>query len=172
MKELLLTEPGEYRKEGVVVFVFNTRGEVLVVQENGHNGDTGKSSGQRGVICETARDGEDWFATVDRGLAEELGIDGQQSRSGSLFLGQTAFLPHVLARVAAVVWTGEPDALLRVRGDGEVVPLGWFSLETFYQTENLRPGVKRVLEACRQKGTLEMFREIAMAHHNGKTNLD
>jgi len=172
MKELLLAERGEYLKNGVVVFVFNFKGEVLVVEENTHNGDTGKSLGQRGVICETARFGEDWFATVDRGLAEELGIDGQQPRSGSLFLGQTAFLPGVLARVAALVWTGKEGALLTAKGDGEVTPIGWFNLEALYQMENLRPGVKNVLDACRQRKTLEMFREIAMAHHNGKTNLD
>jgi len=146
-------------KRGVVAFIFNRKGEVLLVRENSGRKDTGGIEGSYGVICETANEGETCWQTFRRGVLEELGLDPQQmvlfriDPEGS-FLGETLFMEGVLAQVVAVGWTGDESTLLSTQGDGEVTPVGWVRTENLANYQ-LRPGVRNVLEACSQHHALD-----------------
>ncbi len=141
-----------YQKVGVVVFILNELGEVLVVRENSANLDTGKRVGEYGVICETSNGGETWEETVIRGLGQELGIEPDQVSTffrvspDESFLGESPFVDGVLARVVAIRWVGQAD-FTSFSGDGEVSIVGWEKPGNlpFYR---LRAGVRKILGEC------------------------
>lgn len=155
-----------YRKVGVVVFIFNNHGELLLLQERGKVHDTdGAKTGDFSVICETANPKEDWAANVVRGIQEELGqevlatgrfaVDPQRC-----FVGESIFGPGVLARVAILHYIGEPDDLLSASGDGEVVVVGWQKPQELLKYP-LRSGVRKILKECING---REFREVDAAH--------
>lgn len=142
-----------YRKVGAVVFVFNNRGETLLLQERGKVHDTdGAKTGDFSVICETANPGEDWAANVVRGIREELGQEALATGRFAVdpkrcFVGESVFGPGVLARVAILHYTGEPNDLLSAEGDGEVLVVGWQKPEELLRYP-LRSGVRKILAEC------------------------
>lgn len=163
MVERRVSSPQEikekYQKAGVVVFVLNQSGEILMVRENLNDSTTGKESGTFGVVCETSDEGEDWEETVIRGLMEELGISLQETPSvfrispDSCFLGESLFVDGVLARVATVYFTGDSDKLLSTAGGGEVSIVGWEKPENLLSYP-LRIGVRKILEECLEEGLI------------------
>ncbi len=150
----------KYKKVGVVAFVINNDGEVLVVQENSSKASTVKKAGECGVLCETSEGDESWMETLMRGFREELGIDGQNARelleidSEENFLGEGLFVEGVLARVCTVGWRGSKEEAMKLTGDGEVRVVGWSRIEDL-SALNLRPGVRNILNQCLEQDLLK-----------------
>ncbi|MGB6839248.1 MAG: NUDIX domain-containing protein [Microgenomates group bacterium] len=154
-------------KVGVVVFICDLNGEVLVVKEKLSNPDTGKEVGSYAVLCETSESEEGWNETVMRGSKEELGIDIYQS--DKLFkidpkhclLGESLFVEGVLARVAIIYYTRGKETLLSlVPESGEVVVAGWERPRELLSYP-LRLGVRKILEECLQEGLLDRFKQFS-----------
>lgn len=150
-----------YKKVGVVIFLVNSEGKILVVQEHSENPITGKETGTFGVVCETSREGEEWGETVIRGLAEELGIDPRVEKEvfkidpRGCFLGESLLIEGILARVVVVHWRGNDRELLLAKGDGEVSIVGWERPESLISYPlRTRKGVKEVLQECLVEGLL------------------
>lgn len=149
----------KYQKVGVVIFVLNQKGEVLVVREESPNPITGKESGDFGVVCETSKEGEGWEETVIRGLGEELGINLQEMEdvfridTERCFLGESLFVEGVLARVVVVHWKGEKEMLLSMADNTEVSVAGWEKPENL-PSYPLRIGVRKILDECLKEGLL------------------
>lgn len=149
----------------MVVFIFNNRGETLLLQERGKIHDTdGAKVGDFSVVCETANPGEDWAANVVRGIKEELGFEVLTAGQFAVdpekcFIGESVFGPRVLARVAILHYAGEPNDLLTAYGDGEVVVVGWRKPEELLSYP-LRSGVRKILAECINGGE---FGEVAAA---------
>src|SRR3990167_2429566 len=142
----------KYFKVGIVVFVFNNNGEVLIVQETRSNEMTGKLSEDYGTICETSEAGEGWEDTLIRSFKEELGIDPEQEDRlkvdlANCFLGENIFIDGILARVVTVFWTGDPEDLLLAEGDGEIEVVGWEKPENLLNYP-LRTGVRNISQEC------------------------
>ncbi|PJE67218.1 hypothetical protein COU95_03690 [Candidatus Shapirobacteria bacterium CG10_big_fil_rev_8_21_14_0_10_40_9] len=164
MVERRLSSPQEirerYQKVGVVIFVLNQEGEVLVVRERSPNLITGKESGDFGVVCETSKEGEGWEETVIRGLTEELGINPQEMEdvfridTERCFLGESLFVEGVLARVVVVHWKGEKEMPLSMADNNEVSVAGWEKPENLL-SYSLRIGVRKILQECLNEGLLE-----------------
>jgi hypothetical protein len=152
-----------YQKIGVVVFIVNDEGEVLLLQENTSKMSTGKQSGEYGVLCETSDDGESWMETMLRGFREELGINDQKASellkidSDNTFLGEGLFLERVLARVCVVGWNGSKEGALRLSGDGEVKVNGWEKIDNLASFK-LRRGVRNILDQCLEQNLLNLER--------------
>ncbi len=149
----------KYQKVGVVIFVLNKDGEILLLRENTQNTVTGKTPGEYGVVCETSQEAEDWKETVIRGFKEELGIDPEvddilKIDPKSSFLGETLFVEGVLARALVVYWTKEKDMIFSFVGDGEIEIVGWKHIEDF-SSYNLRTGVRNVLQSCLKHNLLQ-----------------
>jgi|SRR3989344_4059173 len=149
-----------YRKVGAVVFIQNTQGQLLLLQEQGKTHDTdGAKDGDYSVVCETGILGEDWASNVMRGIEEELGpaiaasghlaIDPNQC-----FVGESVFSPGVLARVVILHYQGNPTNTLRIAGDGEVTVAGWEDPGKILQFP-LRSGVRKILQECLQEGLFD-----------------
>lgn len=163
MVERRLSSPQEikekYFKVGVVIFVFNQKGEVLLVRENSTELSTGKKAGDLSVICETSKEKESWEETVIRGLEEELGIDFEgeenffQIDPEDCFLGEGVFVKGILVRVVTIHWSGEDKVLLSAVGDGEVSVVGWEKPENLLSYP-LRIGVRKVLQECLDEGLI------------------
>lgn len=150
----------EYRKAGVVVFIFNEEENVLLLRENTSNDATEKEAGKYGVLCETSLERERWEATVIRAFKEELGM-GERDINETLridpkscFLGEKLFVPGVLARTCVVNWVGRADRVFEFRGDGEVDIVGWEKLENL-RSYPLRTGVENVLKQCLEEGVFQ-----------------
>lgn len=154
-----------YRKTGVVIFLFNREGEVLLLRETFSEQETRKEAGQYGVVCETSEPGEGWEHTVMRGFAEELGINPSKHQgvlkvAASSFLGETTFVEGVLARVVVVYWDHDKEAItLLTQATDEVEIVGWEKLENL-PSYNLREGVRNVLNAC-EDGNLLKKRSVS-----------
>lgn len=150
-----------YRKVGVVVFIANDEGEILLLQENTSKTSTGKYGGEYGVLCETSNDGEDWIRTMMRGLEEELGVNAQKANEllridpDNTFLGEGLFVEGVLARVCIVSWVGSKKEALKLSGDGEVKVVGWERTENLAPF-NLRRGVRNILDQCLEQNLLDV----------------
>lgn len=163
MVERRLSSPQEikekYFKVGVVIFVFNQKGEVLLVRENLTELSTGKKSGDLSVICETSEEKESWEESVIRGLKEELGIDFREGNNffqinpRRCFLGESVFMNGILVRVVTIHWSGEDKVLLSAVGDGEVSVVGWEKPENLLSYP-LRIGVRKVLQECLDEGLI------------------
>src|SRR3990170_7169621 len=123
----------KFEKYGTVIFIFNTKGELLTCRENSSRELTGKVKGELSVICETAESGEALEETTLRGIKEELGLDENGISNllwlepNTSYLGETIFIPGVLAGV--VKFYCNDHALLHEinngRGDGEVSDICW-----------------------------------------------
>ena len=152
-----------YQKVGVVVFIINDEGEVLLLREKTSKTSTAKQAGEYGVLCETSEDGESWVETTMRGLREELGVDDQRASEllkvdpCNTFLGEGLFVEGVLARVCVVSWNGTKDEALKLSGDEEVEIVGWENVENL-SAHNLRPGVRNILGQCLKQDLLNMDR--------------
>lgn len=152
-----------YRKVGVVVFVFNNREEILLLEERGKAHDTdGARIGDFSVICETANHGEDWAENIVRGIQEELGTEVLESGRFAVdtqrcFIGESVFGPDVLARVAVLHYMGNPNDIFSATGDGEVAVVGWQKQQELLNYP-LRSGVRKILEECIKGGH---FKNIA-----------
>lgn len=152
-----LTVPPEVKdkcfKQGVVVFIFNSQQEILVVKENSSKPETKKNLGEFGVICETSLKGEDWVETTLRALKEELGIDPQGRRGLfmvnplKVYLGESLFVDGVLAQVVVLYWRGTNEEIFQQQGGGEVCVVGWKRTDELLLLP-LREGVRRVLINC------------------------
>lgn len=143
---------GLYRKTGVVVFILNEHGQILLLQETGAHDTDGGQSGEFSTYCETTNPGENWPETIIRGLQEELGISPEQRSRfmispNSGVLGEYKFSADVLARVTILHWAGNPDEALSLTGDGEVAVVGWVNPEEALHYQ-LRPGVRKILLEC------------------------
>lgn len=155
-----------FRKVGVVIFVFNQQGKILLVKENRPNSDTNKQVGDYGVICETAEIDEDWAHTAVRGLQEELGLAEEDlSRSFRInttncFMGETLFLEGVLARVVGVHLVEEDVVSEGQFGDGEVSVAGWVTSESLLNLP-LRVGVRNVAQTVLSRGLLQEASRIS-----------
>lgn len=135
-------------KVGVVVFVINQEGRVLVVQETGKEG----HQGEIGVLCETRKPGETILDNTRAALIEEMGVNINSQRAflyidGVSYLGRFPF-PEGKKRIHGDV------VLIRFDGDGEnfsprneVTIYGWMKPEDLAADFNLRPGVVPALEA-------------------------
>ncbi len=157
MIEKVLTPDSEvrqrYAKVGVVAFVKNPDGQVLLLQEKQTKRETGKNSGDISVLCETSEDGESWGETLVRGIKEELNIDyidqpilfGISKNDG--YLGETLFVEGVLARVAVVHFIGPTDLFVPETDLGEVKVVGW-EIPAKLANHSLRVGVRNVLSEC------------------------
>lgn len=149
-----------YRKIGVVVFILNSKGQTLLLQEDKANPETGRSVGEFSVLCETSEDDELWQETVVRGLQEELGLrtdqifDYFELNSEECFLGETLFVDGVLARVILTHYKGPDNLFFSLSGDGEVNVIGWENPENLCAF-NLRVGVRKVLSECLEMGLLK-----------------
>jgi len=149
----------KYRKRGVVMLIFNPKGEILTIKENNNVDVTHKISGELGIPCETSESGEFWHETVIRGLNEELGLTVENLQSLLLFdtkgsdLGETLFVPGVLAKVVGM-YCGDPERLeeviARSQKDGEVEFIGWSEIDNLVSGDNTRLGVKNVLCAFKK----------------------
>jgi len=153
-------EAGEtYLKVGVVVFILNEKGEVLVVRENFSGEATKKNAGEFGVICETSREGETWQQTLMRGLQEELGLTSDKIENSFIFnpnycfLGETVFVEGVLARVAVIGCNRDIFTGGQADSGGEISVIGWERPERLI-SYSLRIGVRNVLERCLEDGLL------------------
>lgn len=152
-----------YQKVGVVVFIINNEGQVLLLQEKISKASTAKRVGEYGVLCETSEDGESWAETTMRGFREELGIDDQRASellkvdSQNTFLGEGLFIEGVLARVCVVNWNGDRENALKLSGDGEVVVVEWMKIQKL-SALNLRQGVRNILNQCLEQDLLDMNR--------------
>jgi len=166
MVERCISSPQEiaerYKKVGVVIFLVNSEGKILLVQEHSENPNTGKESGTLGVICETSREGERWEETVVRGLSEELGIDPGVEKEVFMidpegcFLGETLFIEGVLARVIVIHWRGDDRELFSAKGDGEISIVGWERPAFLISSPlKIRRGVEKVIQECLAGGLLE-----------------
>lgn len=157
MIEKVLTPDSEvrqkYAKIGVVAFIKNHDGQVLLLQEKQTKRETGKNNGDISVLCETSEDGESWEKTLVRGVKEELcidylfqplllGIDRDRS-----YLGETMFVERVLARVVIVHFLGPDDYFIPGIDLGEVKVVGWESPDKMADY-SLRTGVRNVLSEC------------------------
>lgn len=157
MIEKVLTPDSEvrqkYAKMGVVAFIKNPDGQVLLLQEKQTKRETGKNSGDVSVLCETSENGESWGETLVRGIKEELDVDyihqstlfGISNKFG--YLGETIFVERVLARVAVVHFVGPVDYFAPGTDLGEVAVIGWESPNKLAEY-NLRLGVRNVLNKC------------------------
>jgi len=157
MIEKILTPDFEvqqkYTKVGVVAFIKNTDGRVLLLQERQTKRETGKNSGDVSVLCETSEDRENWGETLMRGIKEELDIDyvyqptlfSISKKDG--YLGETIFVEGVLARVAVVHFVGPTDLFVPGTDLGEVKVVGW-EVPTKLVDHSLRVGVRNVLGEC------------------------
>ena len=146
-----------YRKHGVVVFIFNPNGNVLVTQETMSRESTGKSVGDYGVLCETTEPGEFVATTVVRGVSEELGVEEIQQAAmftfnpENCYLGETMFIEGVLARVFVLHANESYDFRPNQEFSDEIEIAGWFNLQELSDLQ-LRPGVKNVLEDMSNSG--------------------
>ncbi len=157
MIEKVLTSDSEvrqrYAKVGVVAFIKNPNGQVLLLQESQTKRETGKNSGDVSVLCETSENGESWRETLVRGIKEELDIDyvyqptlfGISKKDG--YLGETLFVEGVLARVAVVHFVGQTDLFVPGTDLGEVKVVGW-EVPAKLVDHSLRVGVRNVLSKC------------------------
>lgn len=157
MIEKVLTPDSEvrqkYAKMGVVAFIKNSDGQVLLLQEKQTKRETWKNSGDISVLCETSEDGESWTETLVRGIKEELGVDyiyqptlfGISKNDG--YLGETMFVEGVLARVAVVHFVGPTDLFVPETDLGEVKVVGW-EVPAKLANHSLRVGVRNVLSEC------------------------
>ncbi len=149
-----------YKKIGVVVFILNSRGQILVLQENKVNPETAKVAGEFSVLCETSEGDESWSETVVRGLKEELGLGTDQIFEHfdldpeKCFLGETLFVDGVLARLVLARYKGPDDLFFSLSGDGEVNVIGWENPENLCAFD-LRVGVRKVLSECLAGGLLK-----------------
>lgn len=170
MVERRLSSPEEiaekYNKVGLVVFVINQDGEVLVVRENlsSENG-VRKIKGEFGVPSETSEGDESWEETVLRGLEEEIGkvpLDKFYvvNPKGS-FLGESLFVEGVLARVVVLHWQGDKEEVFSKVEDGEVSVVGWQRAENLLRNPKLRQGVRRILQECLDNGAFDGVEGIA-----------
>lgn len=149
----------KFAKFGVVVFVRDLEGKVLVLRENESKSVTGKNAGEYSVLCETGEVGESWGETVVRGIEEELGVleNDQQRFFGfekECYLGETVFVEGVLARVATVYFTGPTEKFTSGLNLGEVTIEGWKSLEQLAGYP-LRRGVQKVLKEVLDQNLLD-----------------
>lgn len=157
MIERRITPSGEikerYLKVGVVAFILNEKGEVLVVRENFGGEITKKNAGEFGVLSETSQEGENWQQTLMRGLQEELGLTSDKIKDSFIFnpnycfLGETVFVEGVLARVVVIGCRGDIFTKGQVGNVGEVSVIGWERPEQLLSYP-LRIGVRNVLERC------------------------
>lgn len=150
----------KYQKVGVVIFVSNLKGEILVVQEHLDFPETQIKPGDYSVVCEASMEGEGWEETVIRGLTEELGFGKPELEEHfkfdpeTSFLGEGLFLDDVLARVIVVYYTGDLGTLLSKTGDGEVTVVSWEQPQNLI-SYHLRTGVRRILSECLRDNLLE-----------------
>lgn len=157
MIEKVLTPDSEirqrYAKAGVVAFVKNSSGQILLLQEKQTKRETGKNSGDISVLCETSEDGESWGETLIRGIKEELGVNyilqptlfGISKEDG--YLGEIVFVKGVLARVAVVHFIGPTDLFVPETDLGEVEVVGW-EIPAKLANYSLRVGVRNVWNEC------------------------
>lgn len=155
----------KYLKVGVVVFILNKKGEVLVIRENSNSETTAKNVGEFGVLCETAQEGENWRQTLIRGLQEELDMTNDEIESCFVFnpdycfLGESIFVEGVLARVAVVGCRDDVFLEKQVKDDAEVSVIGWRCPEELI-SYSLRIGVRKILQECLGEGLLSNPEDI------------
>lgn len=170
----------KFRKIGVVVFIRNLHGQILLTRENKTHDTDGGIVDQYSVLCETSEDGEDWAETLLRGLKEELG-DGGENENFVIdpyhsLVGESLFAKDVLARVVVIYYIKDPNQIFSSKGDGETTPLGWFYLHQFDSADvikRLRPGVRGILNECIKKSvfTPDPFRDFVSLSLDNLRNL-
>lgn len=149
-----------FTKHGVVLFIINTEGELLVTREKTNKPETQKVAGDISVVCETSEPDEAWPDTLLRGMREELGLTDDQIMANfvmdpdTCFAGEALFLDDVLARVVIVGFTGNLQELSTHNGDGEIEIVGWRP-PTELDQSTLRTGVQRILNACLESWLFE-----------------
>jgi isopentenyldiphosphate isomerase len=146
-----------YKKHGVVVFVFDPEGNVLVTREKLEGQSTGKSPGDYSVVCETTEPGEFTSSTVIRGIEEELGVvEEKQADIFSInpencYLGESIFIEGVLARVFVLHSNGSYRFTSSSEFSDEVEVVGWHTPDEIPDLK-LRTGVKNVLKDISESG--------------------
>lgn len=152
-----------YRTLGVVLFIFNSDGQILTTIENQEYEETQIRPGQFSVVCESAEIGETIPQTVVRGLKEELGLSETEIEDNFFidlhesFLGEIQFLEHACARVFAIYCNCDIDQLKEREKDNEIEILGWTNPEALVQNGNLREGVRNVLSVCLRHNSFSQF---------------
>jgi hypothetical protein len=143
----------KYTKVGVVILIFDNEGKLLTIRENQNDDGAVKKAGDLGVVCETSEPGEAWQVTVLRGIKEELGLNEVDiAKSIKMdpdqnFLGECVFVDGVLARVVAFVGDNKNIVPESAESCKEVSLVGWKSMEELLEADNLRLGVRNVLNS-------------------------
>src|SRR4030042_3258127 len=137
-----------YKKYGVVLFIFGESGNVLVLKEKTSNPENEKLAGNLSVLCETSETGENWKDTVMRGIREELSLTDEQVSDlvqfgEDSYLGECDFIEHMLARVVKAK-CDERKLLEVVRDNEEVEIMGFMPIDTLLD-QNTRLGVRNVI---------------------------
>lgn len=146
-----------YTKHGVVVFVFDPKGNILVMREKSEGESTGKYPGDYSVVCETTEPGEFASSTVIRGIKEELGVvEEQQADIFSInpencYLGETVFIEGVLARVFVLHSNDSHVFTPSSEFSDEVEVVGWHTPDEISDLK-LRTGVRNVLKDITECG--------------------
>jgi len=147
----------KYRHSGVVVYIFDQKGRILVTRER-HDKETAFERGalrkpdQLGIYTETREDGENWQTAFIRGVEEEFGLD--KERCSQLFrldpdnsyLGEALFREGVLATVIQIKCVDTKRFLKEVEPKEELDVIGFLPVPFLRKAEkNIRYGVKRTL---------------------------
>lgn len=148
----------QYDHSGVVAFIFDSKGRILVTRERedketAFERGTPKKPDQLGVITETREPDEIWQTTIIRSFKEELGLDpkevfgkGLLQVTNNTYIGETLFREGVLATVTQW-YCPDTEALLKnVKPNPDLDVLGFFQIDMFEKSGNIRHGVKRVLD--------------------------
>ncbi|HUC94398.1 MAG TPA: NUDIX domain-containing protein [Candidatus Saccharimonadales bacterium] len=146
-----------YNHSGVVVFIFDPIGRLLITREK-HDKETAYGRGslrkpdQLGLFTETREIGEHWVDTFFRGLYEEFGLDDDQIQSlleldlSQSFIGETKFRESCLASVLQIKCKDPQLFLNTIKPNTEIDVIGWISPDFFLKaSKNIRFGVKKVL---------------------------
>jgi len=148
-----------YNHSGVVVFIFDSQGRLLITREK-HNKETAYERGslrkpdQLGLFTETRESdiNEKWADTILRGLKEEFGFEESDIESlleldlSKSYIGETSFRESCLASVLQVKCKNPQLFLKSIVPNTEIDVIGWISPEHFLKaSENIRFGVKKVL---------------------------
>lgn len=164
--ERIVTSPKDverkYNFSGVVVFVFDLKGRILVTREKNpketafKNG-TLKKTDQLGVITETREGTEKWQTVVIRGLREELGIIPKENKgllevTDDTYIGETLFREGVLATVVRLHCPDTKRLLESIQPSEDLDVLGFFSIESLIKSDNIRYGVCKILNECLEAG--------------------
>jgi len=166
----------QYNYSGVAVFITDSKGRILVTRERkkketDFERGTLRKSNQLGIFTETRKDGEDWRATVIRGIREEFGLKHRdrcnllQVNKDSSYIGETLFREGVLATVIQMYCLDTEKFLKSVKAIKSLDVLGFFQIPIFQLSGNIRYGVKRVLEDC----SLGMIKEESLLPLNRKS---